>query len=146
MPRQLMLVFTLAVFCAAADFDWGLPKGFPAPAVPANNPMSAAKVELGRYLFYEKRMSVNGKQSCGTCHRQELAFTDGRAHAEGTTGQAHPRSSMSLVNVAYVPLLTWANPTLSSLEEQALVPMLGEEPIELGLKAVLHLRLKSHVR
>jgi cytochrome c peroxidase len=70
-----------------ADFDWGVPKGFPAPPVPASNPMSAAKVALGRYLFYEKRMSVNGKESCATCHRRELAFTDGRAHAEGTTGQ-----------------------------------------------------------
>jgi cytochrome c peroxidase len=130
----LIPALTLAAVCAAADIDWNLPKGFPAPAVPANNPMSAAKVELGRYLFYEKRMSVNGKASCGTCHRQELAFTDGRAHAEGTTGQLHPRSSMSLVNVAYVPLLTWANPTLDSLEDQALVPMLGEQPVELGLK------------
>jgi cytochrome c peroxidase len=46
----------------------------------------------------------------------------------------HPRSAMSLVNVAYAPALTWANPTLDSLEEQALVPMLGEDPIELGLK------------
>ena len=78
--------------------------------------MSAAKVELGRYLFYDNRMSVNGKESCGTCHRQELAFTDGRAQAEGATGQLHPRSSMSLVNVAYVPFLTWANPTVTSLE------------------------------
>jgi cytochrome c peroxidase len=117
-----------------ADFDWNLPKGFPRPIVPADNPMSAAKVALGRDLFYDKRISVNGKASCGTCHRQELAFTDGRARAEGTTGQLHPRSSMSLVNVAYAPLLTWANPTLGSLEEQALTPMLGEEPIELGLK------------
>jgi cytochrome c peroxidase len=117
-----------------ADFDWNLPKGFPRPAVPADNPMSAAKVELGRYLFYEKRISVNGKESCGSCHRQELAFTDGRTRAEGTTGQLHPRSSLSLVNVAYTPRLTWANPTLDSLEEQALTPMLSEEPVELGLK------------
>src|SRR5580698_10563386 len=79
-------------------------------------------------------MSANRKESCASCHRQELAFTDGKAHAEGTTGQAHPRGSMSLVNVAYTPLLTWANPTLDSLEEQALIPMLGEEPVELGLK------------
>jgi len=95
--------------------------------------MSAEKVELGRYLFYDKRMSVNGRESCGSCHQQELAFTDGRARAEGTTGQLHPRSAMSLVNVAYAPSLTWANATLDSLEEQALVPMLGEAPIELGL-------------
>lgn len=118
----------------AADFDWGLPKGFPRPFVPLNNPMSASKAELGRYLFYDKRMSVNGKESCGSCHRQELAFTDGRARAEGTTGMLHPRSSMSLVNVAYAPHLTWENPTLTSLEEQAFIPMLGEDPIELGLK------------
>jgi cytochrome c peroxidase len=96
--------------------------------------MTVAKVELGRYLFYDKRMSVNGKESCGTCHRQELAFTDGLARAQGATGEAHPRSSMSLVNVAYEPLLTWANPSLNSLEEQTLIPMLGEEPVELGLK------------
>jgi cytochrome c peroxidase len=95
--------------------------------------MNAAKVELGRYLFYDKRMSVNGKESCASCHRQELAFTDGRAHAQGTTGELHPRSSMSLVNIAYAPRLTWAHPTLDSLEEQALVPMLGEQPVELGL-------------
>ncbi len=132
--RSIVFAFAVAVNLLGGDFDWNLPKGFPRPAVPANNPMSAAKVELGRYLFYEKRISVNGKESCGSCHRQELAFTDGKAHAEGTTGQAHPRSAMSLVNVAYVPLLTWANPTLDSLEEQSLIPLLGEDPIELGLK------------
>lgn len=117
-----------------SDFDWNIPKGFPRPTVPAGNPMSAAKVELGRYLFYDRRLSVNGKSSCGSCHRQELAFTDGRARAEGTTGQLHPRSSMSLVNVVYVPSLTWANSTLSSLEEQALIPMLSDTPVELGVK------------
>jgi cytochrome c peroxidase len=132
--RRFTLGFAIAIGLMGGDFDWNLPKGFPRPIVPTDNPMSAAKVALGRYLFYDKRISVNGKESCGTCHRQELAFTDGRARAEGTTGQLHPRSSMSLVNVAYAPLLTWANPTLDSLEEQALTPMLGDEPIELGLK------------
>jgi cytochrome c peroxidase len=132
--KRLTAGFAIAVGLMGADFSWNVPNGFPRPAVPADNPMSAAKVELGRYLFYDRRMSVNGKQSCGSCHRQELAFTDGRARAEGTTGQLHPRSSMSLVNVAYSPRLTWANPRLSSLEEQALIPMLGEDPIELGLK------------
>src|SRR5579863_2519233 len=133
--RKRLALAVIAMACVAGgDFDWNLPKGFPRPAVPADNPMSVEKVELGRYLFYDKRMSVNGKESCGSCHRQELAFTDGRAHAEGTTGQQHPRSAMSLVNVAYATSLTWANPTLQSLEEQALVPMLGEQPVELGLK------------
>ena len=128
------LGLAVAASLTGAVFDWNLPNGFPRPAIPADNPMSAVKVELGRYLFYDGRMSVNGKESCGTCHRQELAFTDGRSRAQGTTGQLHPRGSMSLVNVAYVPFLTWANPTITSLEAQALVPMLSEEPIELGLK------------
>jgi cytochrome c peroxidase len=95
--------------------------------------MSEAKVLLGRYLFYDQRMSVNGTQSCASCHRQELAFTDGRATALGATGQTHPRSSMSLVNVAYAGALTWSNSTLRSLEEQALIPMLSDHPVELGL-------------
>ena len=72
--------------------------------------MTAAKVELGRYLFYERRMSVNGKASCATCHRQSLAFTDGRPVAVGATGEPHSRNAMSLVNVAYAGGLTWNNP------------------------------------
>lgn len=132
--RQVAIGFAIAASLLGGDFEWNLRKGFPRPAVPADNPMSPAKVELGRYLFYDRRMSENGKESCGSCHWQELAFTDGRARAEGTTGGAHPRRSMSLVNVAFAPYLTWENGTMTSLEEQALTPMLGEVPIELGLK------------
>src|SRR5438128_1940191 len=93
---------------------------FPRPAIPADNPMTAEKVLLGRHLFYDQYMSVTGKQSCASCHRQELAFTDGRATSLGATGQSHTRNSMSLVNVAYASSLTWTNPKLTSLEEQAL--------------------------
>jgi len=122
-----------AARAGAKDYVWVLPRGFPKPRVPAANPMSQAKALLGRYLFYDKRMSVNGAQSCASCHRQELAFSDGRATARGATGQDHPRSAMSLVNVAYAGALTWSNPNLRSLEEQALIPMLSEHPVELGL-------------
>jgi cytochrome c peroxidase len=129
------------IFCASPaliaqpdSYQWNLPKGFPKPSVPADNSMSAVKVELGRYLFYDKRLSVNGESSCATCHRQQLAFTDGRKTAAGTTGQLHSRNSMSLVNVAYSAALTWSNPELRRLEDQALVPMFGERPVELGLR------------
>src|SRR5215831_15377880 len=137
MIRRLPLFIIAAaipLLAQSVTFDWHIPRPFPRPVVPAGNPMNSAKIELGRYLFYDKRMSSNGQTSCASCHRQELAFTDGRAQAEGTTGELHPRSSMSLANVGYSPLLTWANPSLSSLEEQALLPMFGTEPIELGLK------------
>jgi cytochrome c peroxidase len=116
------------------DYLWNLPKGFPEPYVPPDNPMTAAKVELGRYLFYDARMSVNGKASCATCHRQELAFTDGRAVGLGATGESHTRSAMSLVNVAWSAVLTWSNPEMKRLEKQALTPMFGDHPVELGLR------------
>lgn len=118
---------------APAEYEWHLPPGFPTPRVPANNPMSYAKVALGRRLFYDARLSGNGRQSCATCHSQVLAFTDGRARAIGSTGEQHPRSSMSLANVAYAAALTWANPSVTELEDQALVPMFGDHPVELGL-------------
>ena len=118
------------------DWKWELPAGFPTPRVPADNPMSAAKVELGRHLFYDTRLSVDGTFSCATCHDQAVAFTDRKARGVGVTGEIHPRGSMSLVNIAYSPVLTWANPSVRSLEAQALVPMFGEHPIELGLSGL----------
>ena len=117
----------------AGVWEWNLPEGFPTPKVPEDNPMSAAKVELGRHLFYDTRLSKNQTQSCASCHLQALAFTDGLAHAVGSTGEAHPRSSMSLANVGYSVALTWANPVLLQLETQASVPIFGNMPIELGM-------------
>ena len=116
------------------SYVWSLPKGFPKPRVPADNPMTAAKVELGRHLFYDTRMSVNGEASCATCHKREFAFTDSRPASVGATGEKHSRGAMSLVNVAYNPVLTWSNPQIKDLERQALVPMFGEHPVELGLR------------
>ncbi|HUQ81520.1 MAG TPA: di-heme enzyme [Gemmatimonadaceae bacterium] len=117
----------------AAAFTWQLPDGFPRPLVPADNPMSDAKVELGRRLFYDTRLSGNGAFSCSSCHRQSNAFADARNLPFGSTGQPHPRNSMSLPNVGYQVVLGWANTESRSLETQALIPMLGEHPVELGL-------------
>lgn len=140
--RRRALIGTVAVAFAmtalaaqgpADDSRWELPPGVSPPRLPLKAPMTPERVELGRHLFYDTRLSGNGTQSCATCHIQALAFTDGRAQAIGSTGERHPRSAMSLVNVAYRDALTWANPTLQSLEEQALVPMFGTDPVELGL-------------
>lgn len=125
--------WVLAAAPAAKPFTWTLPLGFPEPAVPEDNPMSAAKVALGRYLFYETRLSGNETQSCASCHQQDKAFTDGKTVAIGSTQQAHPRNTQSLVNVAYIPTLTWANPGLGRLEQQILIPLFGEDPVEMGL-------------
>jgi len=117
-----------------SSYAWNLPTGFPVPRVPQENPMSEAKVELGRFLFFERRLSGNETMSCSSCHLQDLAFSDGRAFPRGITGEIHPRSSQPLMNVAYAPRLTWANPLLKTLEAQSRVPLFGENPIELGLR------------
>ncbi len=116
-----------------SDWQWNLPKYFPIPKVPEDNPMTVAKVELGRFLFYDKRLSATGDTSCASCHLQHLAFTDGKPRSVGATGEVHPRSSLGLANVAYMPTLNWANPAVTSLEAQMLIPMFGDMPIELGL-------------
>jgi len=117
----------------AEPWAWNLPPGFPTPRVPADNPMSAAKVELGRRLFYDRRLSDNGTQACASCHVQAHAFAEARTTSLGSTGQAHFRNAMSLTNVAYNVRQTWANPALVRLEQQAMVPMFGDHPVELGL-------------
>jgi cytochrome c peroxidase len=71
--------------------------------------------------------------SCASCHQQDKAFTDGLAVSKGVTGEKSARSAMSLANVAYLPVLTWANPQLSSLEVQSLIPLFGEHPVEMGM-------------
>jgi cytochrome c peroxidase len=95
--------------------------------------MSNAKVELGRHLFYDVRLSGNGTQSCGSCHQQDKAFTDGLPTAIGSTGEAHPRNTQSIINVVYSPTLTWANSSLLRLEVQMLTPLFGEHPVEMGI-------------
>lgn len=128
-----LAIVSLSLSLSGRAYDWRLSDGFPRPPVPDDNPMSESKVALGRRLFYDRRLSVNGTVSCATCHQQTLAFTDGRARSIGATGEVHPRGAMSLVNSAYATRLTWANHLLDRLEVQALTPMFGEQPVEMGM-------------
>lgn len=145
----VLLAAGVAVAQQTKPFAWNLPENFPVPKVPESNPMSWEKVELGRFLFYDTRLSGNESQSCASCHEQERAFTDGLPTAVGSTGEMHPRASMSLANVGYASTLTWANPILSDLAQQALVPMFGETPVELGMSGredELFARLRADAR
>ena len=136
--RSAVWFLALAILGAPAavpeTYDWHLPPGVPRPRVPADNPMTEAKVRLGRRLFYDTRLSGNGTFACASCHQQKRAFTDGRAHALGSTGQAHPRSSMSLANVAFNASYGWADARTRTLEAQMAVPMFNEHPVEMGMK------------
>lgn len=114
-------------------YQWPITEGFPKPHVPENNPMSDDKVALGRVIFYDKNLSFNQQQSCASCHHQAFAFGENVAQSVGTTGQQHRRNAPALVNIAYNKTLTWAHDGITELEQQILLPMFGEEPIELGI-------------
>jgi cytochrome c peroxidase len=153
MCRKIIVLSAIALLAAAAVFatpgtkDKGnLPSWVPTPREPADNPTTSAKVELGRHLFYDKRLSANGTMACATCHEQARAFTDGKRTAVGITGEIAKRNSMALTNVAYLPALTWGNPQIESLEVQALIPIFGEHPVEMGMagkETLLFSRLKG---
>jgi len=129
----LTLGASLALSADKSAYNWRLPPGFRPPPVPADNPMNEAKVELGRRLFYDQRISINGKGSCATCHLQKYGFTDKNPVGVGVTGEKHVRRPMSLANVGYFAVLNWANPTVRGLEQQARTPLFGQHPVELGL-------------
>jgi cytochrome c peroxidase len=114
-------------------YTWNLPDGVSPPPIPADNPLTEEKVVLGRLLFYETRLAVNQKRSCGICHENKLGYTDGFVRAVGATNEVHPRNTLSITNVGYRTALTWVEPELDSLEAQLLIPLLGTDPIvELG--------------
>lgn len=130
------LALTLGLTLTGASarlFQWSLPAWVPIPVVPSDNPMTREKVTLGQHLFHDPRLSADGSLSCASCHQQSRAFTEARAVSIGITGEVSSRNAMSLANVAYLPTLTWANPLMNSLEIQALVPLFGEHPVEMGM-------------
>ena len=139
-----------AALCGAATaglaYDWAIPDWLPPPPVPGDVTMSDALVDLGRHLFHDQRLSADGTMSCASCHEQARAFTDGRAVSVGVTGQAGAFNAPTLANVGYLPTLTWANPMVNSLEFHALIPLFGEDPVEMGnagQEAVLFARLMA---
>ena len=101
--------------------------------MPADNPMTVAKVELGRRLFFDDRLSGNGLFSCASCHQRSLGFGDARSTPLGSTGQRLARNSQPLANVGWLATLTWADPSATTLEKQMEVPLFGTMPIEMGV-------------
>lgn len=115
------------------EYSWPIIEGFPKPQVPINNPMSQAKVDLGKVLFFDKNLSANQQQACASCHHQAFAFGEDIPQSVGSTKQVHRRNAPALVNIAYNKTLTWAHGGLTSIERQILLPMFGEFPVELGI-------------
>lgn len=108
-----------------------IPKSPGAFLDPADNPSSAAKVELGRHLFYDKQMSVDGQTSCASCHDVASGFSDSRGlkTSMGFNSQMGTRNAPALANVAYNTVFTWDG-RFPSLEKHAPGPIFNS--LEMG--------------
>src|ERR1017187_3957047 len=113
----------------AADYPPAVPAGLPPLVWPAGNPYSPEKADLGRYLYFDPRLSADGTVSCATCHDPGHGFTDGAALSTGIRGQKGTRSAPTIFNRAYSLAQFWDG-RAATLEEQAVVPM--ESPFEMG--------------
>ncbi|HWC99234.1 MAG TPA: cytochrome c peroxidase [Candidatus Sulfopaludibacter sp.] len=134
MKRSLFQAGILAIpaffICAmAADRNPQPPLGLPPLSWPRTNPYSAAKVELGRYLYFDRRLSADESVSCASCHAPEHAFTDGAPVSTGIRFQKGGRSAPTVINRAYSLAQFWDG-RAATLEEQAKGPMAN--PIEMG--------------
>lgn len=105
------------------------PLGLPPLPVPADNPMTKEKIELGKLLYFDKRLSKDGTISCATCHDPKMAWAEHKPTSTGINGQVGARNSPTVLNSAYGSTQFWDG-RAATLEEQALGPI--ENPIEMG--------------
>ncbi len=108
---------------------FAVPRGLPAIIWPKDNPYTPAKAELGRLLYFEKRISADGTLSCASCHDPKKGYTDQAAVSTGIRGQKGGVSAPTVINRAYGMLQFWDG-RAKSLEDQAIGPMAN--PIEMG--------------
>ena len=117
---------------AAGGYELQVPLGMDEDffVIPENNPLTEEKIELGRSLFFDTRLSKNNTISCSTCHNPELAFTDGQPVSTGIGAQKGIRSAPSIINRAFGLDQFWDG-RVHSLEEQAKGPLIN--PVEMGM-------------
>ncbi|MCM2303627.1 MAG: c-type cytochrome [Elusimicrobia bacterium] len=134
MIRLLAAVLLAACAAPAFAFDgpeypYKVPLGLKAPDVPEDNPVTDAKVDLGKKLYFDKRLSRDGTVSCATCHAPEKGWTDQSPVSTGIKGQKGGVSAPTVLNAAYMEFQFWDG-RAPSLEEQAKGPI--QNPLEMG--------------
>ena len=118
---------------AAEPYEIQFPKGVDGSVlhIPDDNPMTAAKVELGKQLYFDKRLSVDGTVSCATCHDPAKGWTDQLPVSNGVGGKHGTRNAPTVLNSAFNFMQFWDG-RAPSLEEQAKGPI--ENPVEMADK------------
>ena len=109
-------------------FEFKLGATFPIPELPRDNPLLVERVDLGRTLFFDRQLAINGAQACADCHTPAKAFTDGRRVSRGAEGETGERNAMPLFNLAWKSAFFWDG-RAPTLREQVLQPI--QNPIEM---------------
>ena len=117
---------------------------FPPLKLPVDNPLTVEGVMLGRMLFYDPIMSKDSTVSCASCHRPDLAFTDGLKTSKGIRGQILGRNSMPLFNLMWNGKFFWDG-RANSLREQVLIPIQSHNEMDMNLYDLV-LKLKRSSR
>ena len=123
----ILLVFPFLMQCSGAKERVAI---FEDVVHPDFNPSSEAKVELGRKLFFDKRLSKDNSVSCATCHLPEYAFTDRLEVSRGVEGRRTERNSPSILNAGYLKTVMF-DAHLPTLEQQVIVPI--QEHVEMDM-------------
>ncbi len=131
----------LLAFGQAQEAPFEVPLGLIEPEVPPDNPLTAPKIDLGRELYFDARLSVDNKVSCSTCHDPNLNFADGKPLAEGIEGRKGPRNSPTVLNSALYLEQFWDG-RAPTLEEQAKGPLIN--PVEMAMPS--HEAVEEKVR
>lgn len=126
---RLAAVLAAAALLCAVPASAAPPAPLPPPPSPAGNPGTTEKAELGKKLFFDRRLSGDGTMSCATCHDPETGYSDGLAISLSYPTTKNWRNSPGLLNAAYRKTLFWDGRS-GSLEEQALFPMMS--PFEMN--------------
>jgi cytochrome c peroxidase len=114
-----------------AEVPFGIPAELIAFMTPRDNPQTPEKIELGRTLFHDKRLSADDTVSCATCHDPEAGFTARLATAKGIRDQTGMRNTPTVLSAMFFDTQFWDG-RAPTLEEQAKMPILN--PIEMGMK------------
>jgi cytochrome c peroxidase len=124
--------------------DFPIPIGLIRPAIPEGNAVTKSKVELGRMLFNDKRLSIDSSVSCGSCHVDAASFGDGKKTSVGSRGQLASRNTPTVLNVAYFSSFNWDG-AAKSLEEQAEFALLNQKEMGGSRETILQLFLSDAV-
>ncbi len=133
--KTKILFYTLIVFLCCSKIISSCKSSIQSTNQPITN--------LGRYLFFDRRLSINNTRSCGTCHNPQFAFTDGYKRSLGAYADLHQRNTQPLFNLSYLKYFTAADSTLHSPLQQMDNPLFNTHPVEMGVKGNEDIILKK---